>query len=139
MGRYDDFRIIAPLEMRDGPLEIPPQFSELLHFEQTKTKSEAGVTLEFFGITTFVADANPNEILELSISAWRKVKLVELVTETSRAGPAFLASILKLAGKLRCGWAAVMSRFGVVAPKPRFRQASTTCFWQANLSGEHPT
>ena len=104
VGQFGDFGIIAPLGMVDEASEVPTEFNE-----PKKAKSEPGAKSS--------PSASPfpsrleirTKIAGLPVAAGRKSKLVEPVTEMSRAGSAAAASIQKLVGGTCFAWAAAMS------------------------------
>lgn len=107
--------------MIGGTPEFSADFRELLQVQLGNAKSKLGAKMEFLGATIFPADSNSDRTAEPSDSVGRKNKLVALVTEMSHAQTASVASMGKLAGRLRFAQTAVTGRIGSVALEPRYQ------------------
>ena len=104
-GTNDDFGTVVPLETTG----VAPR--------QAEKQSEAGAAIEFMGVTAHFPSSNPNDVAGLPLVAGRREKLGKIIDGFPRARSASVASMHKLAGKLRFAPTAALGRFASVVLK----------------------
>ena len=115
-----DFAIVAPSWLVSLALVASTGLNDALFVGLRERKSDAGSPLEFLGLAASFRDHGGGAIAVLVLSETEIQRPVEFAEETFDQGSAPVATLRKLAGKLRLAQTAIMERFARAALQPAY-------------------